>query len=217
MRSPAVSPPLLRGFFFFSTRARPALPGCCAPTCRGRQFRRQQAVQPRRSPSGQRGARREAHPRLGEGIDTRGRPKPPAASRGAAERRLAASKGSSALGLCPNRRYALVAPRYYGRQFTSSATLLAILGRAKGHDLQAARGPRRLGAYAVRLCAFAYWRSCRWRARACQRSPLVQRTSLLSLRLGMASSPLRGLVYAVRLWSLIAAGAPASRGSQAPA
>jgi hypothetical protein len=82
--------------------------------------------------------------------------------------------------------------------------MLAILGRAKGHDHQAACGPSRLGAYAVRLCAFAHWRSCRWRDRTCgHRSPLVQRTSLLSLRLGMASSPLRGMVYAVRLWSPI--------------
>jgi hypothetical protein len=86
--------------------------------------------------------------------------------------------------------------------------MLAILGRAKGHDHQAACGPSRLGAYAVRLCPFAHWRSCRWRDRTCgHRSPLVQRTSLLSLRLGMASSPLRGLVYGVRLWSLIATGA----------
>jgi hypothetical protein len=92
----------------------------------------------------------------------------------------------------------------------------AILGRAKGHDHQAACGPSRLGAYVVRLCAFANWRSCRWRDRTRgHRSPLVQRTSLLSLRLGMASSPLRGLVYTVRLWSLIATGAAARRGSQA--
>lgn len=73
--------------------------------------------------------------------------------------------------------------------------MLAILGRAKGHDHQAACGPSRLGAYAVRLCALAHWRGCRWRDRTCRhRSPLVQRTSRLSLRLGMASSPLRGLV-----------------------
>jgi hypothetical protein len=31
----------------------------------------------------------------------------------------------------------------------------------------------------------------------------------------MASSPLRGLVYAARLWSLIATGAAGKRGSQA--
>jgi hypothetical protein len=48
--------------------------------------------------------------------------RPPAAAWGAAERRLAAWKGSAASGSGPNRRYALVAPRYYGRQFTSSAT-----------------------------------------------------------------------------------------------
>jgi hypothetical protein len=80
--------------------------------------------------------------------------------------------------------------------------------KGKGHDHQAACAPSRLGAYAVRLCAFAHWHSCRWRDRTCgHRSPLVQRTSLLSLRLGMASSPLRRLVYGVRLWSLIATGA----------
>jgi hypothetical protein len=97
--------------------------------------------------------------------------------------------------LGPNRRYALVAPTYYGRQFTSSATCSPFSEGQKGHDHQAACGPSRLGAYAVRLCDFAHWRSCRWRDRSCGHpSPLVQRTSLLSLRLGMASSPLRGLV-----------------------
>src|SRR5271167_2495390 len=86
--------------------------------------------------------------------------------------------------------------------------MLAILGRAKRHDQQAACGPSRLGAYAVRLCAFAHWRSCRWRDRTCgHRSPLVQRTSLYyEDDFGIASSPLRGLVYRVRLWSLIVGG-----------
>jgi hypothetical protein len=102
-------------------------------------------------------------------------------------------------------------------EFRDIGYMLAFLGRAKGHDHQAACGPSRLGAYVVRLCAFANWRSCRWRDRTRgHRSPLVQRTSLLSLRLGMASSPLRGLVYTVRLWSLIATRATARRGSQAP-
>ena len=47
----------------------------------------------------------------------------------------------------------------------SNYIVLAILGRAKGDDHEAVRGPSRLGAYTVRLCVFAHRRSCRRRDR----------------------------------------------------
>jgi hypothetical protein len=139
-----------------------------------------------------------------------------AASWGAAERRLTASNGTAASGTLPEPKVCAGCAQVLWTPVCDIGYMLAILGRAKGHDHQAACGPSRLGAYVVRLCAFANWRSCRWHDRTRgHRSPLVQRTSLLSLRLGMASSPLRGLVYTVRLWSLIGTGAAARRGSQA--
>jgi hypothetical protein len=57
-----------------------------------------------------------------------------------------------------------------GRGFEGQRRLYARLHArhsrtGKGHDHQAACGPSRLAAYAVRLWAFAHWRSCRWRAR----------------------------------------------------
>jgi hypothetical protein len=131
-------------------------------------------------------------------------------------RTMTASNGTAASGTLPEPKVCAGCAQVLWTPVCDIGYMRAILGRAKGHDHQAACGPSRLGAYVVRLCAFANWHSCRWRDRTRgHRSPLVQRTSLLSLRLGMASSPLRGLVYTVRLWSLIATGAAARRGSQA--